>query len=145
MFKTCFKCHQRKEISKFYAHSKMADGYFNKCKKCAVKDVKKRYRSPEGNLRCKVYEKLRAATEHRKLAKKEYQRRSRASHLGRYRANTQVSNAVRDGRLERKPCEVCGNPKSEAHHDDYRKKLSVRWLCFRHHRHHHVQTCDRPM
>lgn len=37
----------------------------------------------------------------------------------------------------KQPCEVCGAEKSEAHHDDYTKPLSVRWLCRSHHRLHH--------
>lgn len=35
----------------------------------------------------------------------------------------------RRGKLERGPCEVCGDPQSEMHHDDYSKPLEVRWLC----------------
>ncbi len=51
------------------------------------------------------------------------------------RARTAVSNAIRDGRLERGACEVgedCSGP-IHAHHDDYSKPLEVRWLCKRHH------------
>lgn len=55
------------------------------------------------------------------------------------RARWQAWAAVRDGRLIRKSCERCGNPKSEAHHDDYGEPLIVRWLCRRCHERHH---CD---
>lgn len=34
----------------------------------------------------------------------------------------------------RKPCEVCGNEQSEAHHDDYSKPWEIRWLCQKHHK-----------
>ena len=50
-----------------------------------------------------------------------------------YRAHTATGNAIRDGRLLRKPCEVCGSKKVDAHHDDYSKALDVRWLCRKHH------------
>lgn len=36
------------------------------------------------------------------------------------------------GRIERKPCEVCG-AHAERHHDDYDKPKEVRWLCREHH------------
>ena len=56
-------------------------------------------------------------------------------------SQTQAHNAVRSaikmGELKRQPCEVCGNEKSQAHHDDYSKPLDVRWLCQKHHYEHH--------
>lgn len=48
-------------------------------------------------------------------------------------ASTAVNNAIRDGRLIRQPCEVCGHEIAQAHHDDYSKPLDVRWLCTTHH------------
>ena len=45
---------------------------------------------------------------------------------------------IKMGRLIRKPCEVCGELKVEAHHDDYSRPFDVRWLCGHHHREHHM-------
>jgi hypothetical protein len=42
--------------------------------------------------------------------------------------------ALKNGKLTRQPCEVCGDPKTDAHHDDYSQPLAVRWLCRSHHR-----------
>lgn len=53
------------------------------------------------------------------------------------RAHKAVATALRAGRLQRKPCEVCGATEVHAHHDDYRKPLDVRWLCPVHHRAEH--------
>lgn len=39
---------------------------------------------------------------------------------------------LRRGKLERKPCEVCGE-KAQMHHNDYSKPLEVTWLCRKHH------------
>jgi hypothetical protein len=50
-----------------------------------------------------------------------------------YRAQKLMTEALRDGRLTRQPCLVCGNPRSEGHHPDYRFPLKVYWLCRRHH------------
>lgn len=44
---------------------------------------------------------------------------------------------ISEGILVKKPCEVCGNSKVEAHHDDYNQALQVRWLCRKHHQEHH--------
>lgn len=48
-------------------------------------------------------------------------------------AHVTCGNAIRDGKLIRQPCEVCGSAKAQAHHDDYSKPLDVRWLCSTHH------------
>jgi hypothetical protein len=48
-----------------------------------------------------------------------------------------VQEAVRAGRLVRKPCRVCGDPKTHGHHHrGYAEEhaLDVEWLCERHHR-----------
>lgn len=45
-----------------------------------------------------------------------------------------VWRAIKSGELVRQSCEVCGNPDTVAHHDDYRYSLQVRWLCHPHHR-----------
>lgn len=48
-------------------------------------------------------------------------------------ARAQAQYAMRVGRLQKQPCEVCGAARAEAHHDDYSKPLDVRWLCRTHH------------
>lgn len=42
---------------------------------------------------------------------------------------TKAYRVVHNAKLLKQPCEVCGNPNSIAHHDDYSKPLEVRWLC----------------
>lgn len=48
-------------------------------------------------------------------------------------ARKAVANAVRTGRLNKRPCIKCGNPRSHGHHPDYSKPLKVIWLCAKHH------------
>jgi hypothetical protein len=63
----------------------------------------------------------------------------RKRHPKRYLAHLTVQNAMRLGVIERKPCEVCGDPKTDAHHPDYSRPLDVQWLCRRHHKQLHAK------
>jgi len=63
------------------------------------------------------------------------------------KAHIAVGNALRDGKLKPDNCEICGNPKAQAHHDDYSKPLDVRWLCTTHHAEwhkHNTPLCPDP-
>lgn len=60
-----------------------------------------------------------------------------ASH---HKARRKVRHEIEMGRMIRQPCEVCGEIKVHAHHDDYDKPLEVRWLCPFHHREHHAKA-----
>ena len=44
-----------------------------------------------------------------------------------------VNNMVKKGVIEKRPCEICGDERSNNHHDDYTQPFEVRWLCVRHH------------
>lgn len=140
--KTCFKCGKSKPIDSFYRHPQMADGRLGKCKSCTKKDVSENYADKREQYA--EYERKRFQKPERKKAALEYQRIRRARKPGVYRANNAVSNAIRDGRLIRQPCEKCGD-KAQAHHDDYRKPLSVRWLCRKHHLEYHGKTAYIPV
>lgn len=147
--KTCFKCNTEKPLEDFYRHPQMKDGRVNKCKECNKADVAKNYRKTFPAKQ--AYERERAKLPHRKRLVKEY-RQTEAGKEATRRANSKyekqnpikraahiiTGNAIRDGKLMREPCEVCGAEKSEAHHDDYNYPMSVRWLCRKHHVAHHV-------
>jgi len=57
----------------------------------------------------------------------------RRQHPDRYLAHLAVQKALVSGELVKGVCEVCGSTSVDAHHDDYRAPLKVRWLCRRHH------------
>lgn len=44
---------------------------------------------------------------------------------------------IKRGKLTKLPCEICGEIKVEAHHDDYNDCINVRWLCRKHHKEFH--------
>lgn len=63
----------------------------------------------------------------------------------RQRANARSYANVyqRRGLLVPKPCEDCGDPGVEKHHDDYSKPLEVRWFCRRCHLLRHTARAAR--
>lgn len=130
--KPCRDCGVTKLLTDFYKHPQMTDGYLNSCKDCRKTYVKKNYADKLPEKR--AYEKKRNATPERKASLYQGVVRHRKLHPDRYKARRAVSNAIRDGRLVRGPCERCGwVGKTHGHHDDYSKPLDVRWLCFRCH------------
>lgn len=66
-----------------------------------------------------------------------------AERLRRKKAREIFNHYLRDNHIDRKPCEICGAEKSEAHHDNYDKPLEVRWLCIKCHRKWHKEH-DNP-
>jgi hypothetical protein len=146
--KPCRVCLVVKPLSDFYAHPSAGDLRMNKCKECHKKAVQENYRANLDQYR--EYEKSRAMLPHRVELRAAYQkteagkaavRRAHEASNSRYperrQARILTGNAIRDGKIARLPCEVCGNVKAEAHHDDYSKPLDVRWLCRKHHAEHH--------
>ena len=132
MVKKCFRCLSEKDAAEFYKHPSTADGFLGKCKRCTNEDVSKNRNARRQQY--KNYERRRFSTPERKAKVAEYQRAHRMRHPEKYTARNILNNAVRDGRVIKYPCEVCGDAKSQGHHADYSKPLEVRWLCFKHHR-----------
>ena len=130
--KKCKSCGIDKSIDEYYRHAKMKDGHLNRCKTCVKARVKKHR---DNNLDShREYDRYRF---HKDPARRAYQYRQCEKHRRnnplKVFARTSVGNAIRDGRLKKMPCEVCGNEESQAHHDDYSRPLDVKWLCVSHH------------
>jgi hypothetical protein len=66
-----------------------------------------------------------------------YARRFKKKFPEKYRAHCLIHYHVKKGNIKRKPCVVCGDVNSFAHHEDYTKPLEVVWLCRKHHREKH--------
>ena len=140
--KTCFKCNTEKQISEFYKHAKMGDGHLGKCKECTRLDVvanrlkKLDYYRRYDIERSKLPHRIADSSERVRLSKQV----SPEKHLARHAVN----NAIRDGRLTKSPCVICGNPKVVGHHEDYSKPLDVIWLCYAHHSQYHLGQITLP-
>ncbi len=50
-----------------------------------------------------------------------------------FKARDILYRSRRGGKIQREPCQICGNMKVDGHHDDYSKPLKVKWLCRIHH------------
>jgi len=150
--KPCIKCLIEKPLEAFHRHHRMADGHLNTCKECACAYVRQhRVDNPDYY---KTYEKERRDLPHRIALRAEYaqtpegresHRRSKdkwkVEHPNQLKAHTTVNNALRDGRLIRQPCWVCGK-QAQAHHPDYDRPLDVVWLCSLHHKQAHALAKD---
>ena len=130
MDKVCKKCERKKDITEFYVHSGMADGRLGFCKDCVKERVVDYAKTEHGKAVVRLWYK----TPKGKAKLKRHTQRYRRLNPEKYRATGIANNALRDGRLTKEPCEVCGSPIVEKHHDDYSKPLEVRWLCRKHHR-----------
>jgi hypothetical protein len=152
--KTCFKCNKKKKLNLFHRHPKMKDGHLNKCKECVIAYTKNYY--CKNNDKIKKKDRERDSRPERVAARKLYYEKCKndlklqkrnAAYKKKWQENNKekraahilTGNAIRRGILIRKPCEVCGKKKVEAHHNDYIKPLEVRWLCKKHHVQHHKQ------
>lgn len=111
----------------------MKDGHLNKCKKCSKKDsLTHRHKNIEYYRqydRDRFKDDLNRRAKHNQLTKNQ-----RIKYPEKYKARTAVSNAIRDGRLTKMSCCVCGDVNSTAHHEDYSKPLEVVWVCSKHHK-----------
>ena len=146
--KTCRECGIEKPMTEYYEHKGMTDGHLNKCKSCVRSRVLSN--TKENADYYKKYNKQRAMLPHRVEARKKYAK-TKLGKLAIKKANEKyiknnpikrfatvaVNNAIRDGKLQKLPCFICGN-KAEAHHPDYTRPLDVIWLCNQHHREVHL-------
>lgn len=138
--KTCISCETSKKPDEFYAHPKSADRLMGVCKECHKQRMWSRRRT---NPAVQAYDRLRyQSQQHRREITAIRSKQWRIDNPEGYKAHTAVGNAIRDGRLKKSPCSVCGSEKYlHAHHEDYSRPLEVTWLCAtHHHRHHHHKS-----
>ncbi len=100
----------------------------------------KRKWDQENREKKREYYKRYSTSEKGRTRKKEYYeehkqeffaraKKSMAKYPTERKVRSKTDHAISSGKLVRQPCEICGDPKTDAHHDDYNKPLEVRWLC----------------
>ena len=131
--KKCFKCLIEWPLHYFYKHKEMKDGHLNKCKKCTKNDVLIHRKLNIDKIN--AYDRHRYKNDpDRRAAANEGCKKMRLKFPEKYKARMAIGNAVRDKREIKLPCCVCGDTKSQAHHEDYSKPLEVVWVCIKHHK-----------
>jgi hypothetical protein len=132
------------------------------CTKCGVQFEPKAWQITGRDKRCpackraqqnaanaakgdRLKEEAKAAYQRRKAYYDGYwtDKKSSEDHRIKRAARRKVATEIEAGRLHRKPCEVCGAQRSDAHHDDYTKPLAVNWLCHSHHMLRHAMLAAR--
>jgi hypothetical protein len=131
----CTRCGTHQPLTAFGKNAKMADGYLQQCRACR-REWCREYRAAN---RVSVRSQQRAWEQRPEVRERAGARLSkwRDAHPERRAAQVAVNNAVRDGRLCKQPCWVCGSD-AAAHHPDYSRPLDVVWLCHSHHRATHL-------
>ncbi len=146
MLKTCVDCNIEKDISEFYKHKDMLDGYLNKCKTCVKKRISNhRIKNIE---QIRAYDRKRGRLEYRLEANRfrnksrnmteEQKELSRLSNIKWQEKNKIkrschiiLNNAVKYKKITKpNKCSECGcDGVIQGHHEDYEKPLDVLWLC----------------
>jgi len=145
--KECRKCGEYKDLSEYYKHKQMHDGYINICKECTRNrvtahrwsniDKAREYDRNRPNYLQRNknnLEKIRNLSE--KDRKEHYSKANLASKLSKSSNNKKVvnqlvSNSIRGNKIiKNTECEHCGvKSKLDAHHENYLEPLNVIWLC----------------
>ena len=134
--KQCKRCGDVKPRAEFYRHAAMGDGLLSFCKECIKSQA--RANRDRNIVRIREYDRSRSGRPERVALNTAKTRAFRKANPEKYAAHMALNNAVRDGRVAKRACVVCGEKKVEAHHHDYSRPLDVIWLCPVHHRQLHT-------
>lgn len=153
--KTCKGCGISKPLDEYYFYGKKTKRRGGKCKECTKAMVRANraakieyYRQHDRDramrpdrLAARIsYSKTPRGIEALRRASSDWNKRNPRKR----QASSMVSHALRDGKLTKMPCEVCGVKEPvQAHHDDYSKPLDVRWLCVPCHAAHHKEEREK--
>lgn len=125
--KQCTRCREIKPLDSFCRRSASADGLASICRDCAKAKRAAYYQTENGHAK-----------------REQYREKYRGKYALKVKAQSMIRHDIRVGKVSRKPCEICGDVKSHAHHDDYSKPLDVRWLCAKHHAEWHRGNSAMP-
>lgn len=126
--KTCSRCKEPKSLSAFSRDSRKKDRLQGNCKACAIEVTR-----------------LWQAQNPEKLAK--HSRHYKENNMFKTRIQNAVNARIRAGRIPKgNACQKCfkRGVRLHAHHSDYFKPYTVRWLCVQCHKNWHSQYGPAP-
>ena len=103
------------------------------CRKCRTMFDPTLRQIRRGDYLCRTC----SRTDKREWARAQKKKRTRKPEVR--RAHTAVWNELRQRRIKKQPCAVCGAARVDSHHEDYSKPLEIIWLCRAHHQQRHVE------
>jgi ribosomal protein S27AE len=125
--KKCAKCGEVKLLAEFYSTTRKEGGiwYSGRCRPCHLAHCKELRTSENGREVNRAWRKTEAGAASRRNGLATWREKNKEKR----NAHTVISNAIRDNRLKRQPCRICGDPFGEAHHLSYDDPYNVDWLC----------------
>jgi hypothetical protein len=135
--KVCSRCGSEKSRSEFHKDSSRADGLSYVCKNCGNEKGRLWYRSNWEKRAMSLRTWNLNNRDKRRVSSRKSVKKWNSNNPEQSKSRRLLRSAIERCDLKREPCEVCGEPKSHGHHDDYSKPLEVRWLCVKHHAEHH--------
>jgi hypothetical protein len=113
MTKKCSLCKQVLPLNEFGFNRSTLDGRMGWCRMCV---------------------KVKRSTPEYKEKSRERTARYAEKNKSKVKSRLAIKHAIEAGKLQRKPCEICGSSENiQAHHEDYSKPFDVIWLCLEHH------------
>lgn len=145
--KYCPKCKTTKPVSEFYKNHTRKDGLAGWCKKCHIAATSTHKKTEKGKAKERRY----LAGERGRAYRRKWTLKYRAEHPERYKATTDVNNAIKLGRLSAINTQRCAKAEDNSfcetwarhyHHEDYSEPLEVIPLCGLCHRSRHTEIAE---
>lgn len=134
--KRCPKCKEEKELDQFYNNCSLPSGKSSYCKPCqtaanraTIEKNPELHRATQAEYRAKNKAQVKQWNIE---ASAKYQ--SNPLNRLKHACRSLTGRMVKNGIINKYPCEICGDVNSQAHHKDYSKPWDVEWLCIEHHK-----------
>ena len=139
IMKKCSKCKTEKDKNSFYIDKHKKDGLTSSCIYCCRKTGKKSILKNIDSVRerSNKYNK-----KNREKINSYLNEKYKNDDLHRFKilVRRKTNYYIKNNKINKLPCEVCGDKKSEAHHNDYNNFLDITFLCNKHHNEWHINN-----